>query len=101
MKGKYTQIRMVRFGNTPSSLFTGPNPFTNNYTINYTATVKEMITIRMFNASGQLKLVKNMTVNYGNNRINIIDAAQFASGIYVIQVSNGRSIMSSSKIIKQ
>ena len=55
----------------------------------------------MFNSSGQLKLMKNITVNNGNNRINMTEAARFASGIYVIHVSKGYNIISSGTIIKQ
>ena len=98
---KYTQTRTVKFSNKPGSIYTAPNPFTNNFVINYKAAEKETITIRMFNVSGQQMLVKNVTVNNGNNNINITEAAQLAKGIYVIQVSKGYTMISSGKIIKQ
>ena len=98
---KYTQTRTVKFSNKPGSIYTAPNPFTNNFVINYKAAEKETITIRMFNVSGQQMLVKNVTVNNGNNNINITEAAQLAKGIYVIQVSKGYHMISSGKIIKQ
>jgi hypothetical protein len=98
---KYTQTRTVKFSNKPGSIYTAPNPFTNNFVINYKAAEKETITIRMFNVSGQQMLVKNVTVNNGNNNINITEAAQLAKGIYVIQVSKGYNMISSGKIIKQ
>jgi hypothetical protein len=98
---KYTQTRTVRFNHKPGSVYTAPNPFTNNFIINYKAAEGETITIRMFNASGQQMLIKNVTVNNGNNTINITEAAQLAKGIYVIQVSKGYNMISSSKIIKQ
>ena len=98
---KYTQTRTVKFSNKPGSIYTAPNPFTNNFVINYKAAEKETITIRMFNVSGQQMLGKNVTVNNGNNNINITEAAQLAKGIYVIQVSKGYNMISSGKIIKQ
>jgi hypothetical protein len=98
---KYTQIRMVRFSNKPGAIYMAPNPFTNNFIISYQAAEKEMLTIRIFNVSGQQKLVKNVSVNNGINNINITEAAQFAKGIYVIQVCSRNNIISSSKIIKQ
>ena len=98
---KYTQTRTVKFSNKPGSIYTAPNPFTNNFVINYKAAEKETITIRVFNVSGQQMLVKNVTVNNGNNNINITEAPQLAKGIYVIQVSKGYNMISSGKIIKQ
>ena len=98
---KYTQIRTVKFNHKPGSIYTAPNPFTNNFIINYNAPEKEMITIRMFNVSGQQMLTKNVTVNTGNNNINITEAAQLAKGIYVVQVNKGYNTISSLKIIKQ
>ena len=98
---KYTNVRTVKFSNKPGSIHTAPNPFTNNFIINYNAAEKETITIRMFNVSGQQLLMKNVTVNRGDNRINMTEAANLARGIYVIQVGRGYDMISSSKIIKQ
>jgi len=98
---KFTQTRTVKFSHKPGSIYTAPNPFTNNFIINYRAAEKETITIRMFNISGQQMLVKNVTVNNGSNNINITEAAQLAKGIYVIQVNKGYTMISSNKIIKQ
>jgi len=98
---KYTHTRAVKFTHKPGSIYTAPNPFTNNFIINYTAVEKETITIRMFNVSGQQMFTKNVTVNNGNNSINITEAGQLAKGIYVLQVSKGHNMISSSKIIKQ
>jgi hypothetical protein len=98
---KYTQIRFVKFGHKPGSIYTAPNPFTSNFILNYRAAEKETITIRILNVSGQQILTKNVTVNAGNNPINITEAAHLAKGIYVIQVSNGSNMISSGKILKQ
>jgi len=99
---KYSPVRVVRFGNNPTvSLQTAPNPFTNSFMINYHAAEKETITIRMLNVSGQQKLTKTATVNNGDNRINITEAASLAKGVYIIQVSNGNNKISSAKVVKQ
>lgn len=99
---KYSPIRVVKFGNNPMvSMQTAPNPFANNFIINYSAIEKETITVRLFNVNGQQKLVKTVAVNNGNNIINITEAANFAKGIYVIQISNGQGVTSSGKIVKQ
>ena len=61
---KYSLVRVVRFGNNPMvSMQTVPNPFVNNFIINYTAAERETITIRMFNVNGQQMLMKNVIVN--------------------------------------
>ena len=99
---KYTQTRIVRFRNKQAvSIYTAPNPFKNNFLINYITSEKEMLTIRLFNVSGQQKLVKNVSVNSGNNIIDITEAAHLASGLYVIQVSSSNNIILSGKVIKE
>ena len=60
-----------------------------------------MITVRIFNVSGQQKLAKAVMVSSGNNSIDITEAANFGGGLYIIQISNGDNIISTSKIIKQ
>lgn len=98
----YSPIRIVRF-NSKKGVFinTVPNPFQNTFTINYNAVEKEMILVRIFNVSGQQKLAKSVLVSSGNNSINITEAANFANGLYVVQVTSGDNIISISKIIKQ
>ena len=98
----YSPIRIVRF-NSKKGVFinTVPNPFRNSFIINYNAVDKEMITVRIFNVSGQQKLARTLMVNSGNNSIDITEAANFGSGLYVIQISNGDNIISTGKIIKQ
>ena len=98
---KYSQIRTVRFARPGTAVQTVPNPFTNNFIINYRAAGREAITVRILNVSGQQMFVKNLVVNEGNNDINITEAAQLAKGIYVVQASKGYNIISSSKIVKQ
>jgi len=98
---KYTQIKTVRFRNNQGvSVYAAPNPFTSNFIIDYTTTGREKITIRMFNVSGQQTLAKTVTVNTGNNIINITEAARLANGVYMIQVSNEHAVISSGKIVK-
>jgi Secretion system C-terminal sorting domain len=99
---KYTPVRVVRFGNSPMvSLQTAPNPFANNFNINYVAAAKGMITIRMFNVNGQQKLIKNVAVNNGNNIINVAEASRFAKGMYVIEIKDENGKTLSGKIMKQ
>ena len=98
---KFTQIRNVRFNSKPGSLHIYPNPFASNFVIDYNAKENENVIVKIFNAAGQQKLVKNFSVHKGTNSIQINEAFHFSKGVYIIQVSNGSSIIASSKIIKQ
>jgi hypothetical protein len=98
---KFTQIRTVRFNSKPGSLHVFPNPFVNNFVVDYNAKENEDVIVRIFNAAGQQKLIKRISVHNGTNNIVINEAANFSKGVYIVQVSNGTSVISSSKIIKQ
>jgi hypothetical protein len=99
---KFTPVRTVKFNNKGNSLaYTAPNPFKNSFIINYKAAENEMITIRMFNVNGQQKMVKVVSINKGANTITIPDAERFASGIYIIQITNSHNQVSTSKVVKQ
>lgn len=97
---KYSPTRMVWLHGKRGYIIR-PNPFTNNFFISFQATEKEMITIRLIDVNGQLRLIKNVEVNNGRYDINITGAARLAKGMYMIQVSNACQIISSSKVIKQ
>ena len=98
---KFTQIKNVRFNSQPGSLHIYPNPFASNFMIDYNAKENENVIVKIFNAAGQQKLAKNISVHKGTNSIQINEALHFSKGVYIIQVSNGSSIIASSKIIKQ
>jgi hypothetical protein len=98
---KISQIRDVRFNSKSSLLDIYPNPYINNFIIDYTAIDNEDIIIKIFNAAGQQKLVKKISVHKGINSITINEATNFSKGVYIVQVSNRSSIITSGKIIKQ
>ena len=98
---KYTQVKMVRFSSTAPIIKTAPNPYKSNFIISYQAVAADNITVRILNVSGQQKIIKNLQVNKGSNNINIVEASTLPAGLYIVQVSNGPSIIFSNKIIKQ
>jgi hypothetical protein len=98
---KFTQVRNVRFNGKAGTIHVFPNPFANNFMIDYNAKENEEVIVRIFNAAGQQKLVKKISAHNGTNRIEINEAANFSTGIYIVQVSNASAIISSGKIIKQ
>jgi len=98
---KFSQVRMIRFSREKAAVQTMPNPFINNFRINYSSIENGMVTIRVFNINGQQKFVKNVPVIKGNNNIDIVEAANLAKGMYIVQLSNSSTIISSNKLIKQ
>lgn len=98
---KFTAVKIVKLVTSNSaSTQVYPNPFTSQFTIAYTATVNEKITIRIYNANGQLRMVKNASANKGTTTITLTEAANFASGLYIVEISNGSNITATQKIIK-
>jgi len=99
---KFTQIRSLKFahqGETVLQII--PNPFKSTFYVTYYAEQNEMISIRMFNMSGQQQLVKNVPVNNGVNRISVPEAAALARGMYLIQINGENYNVRSAKILKQ
>ena len=99
---KYSRIKLVRFDKSViTSMQIVPNPFRNNFNIFYNSAEEGNITIRIFNISGQQKLVRRTAVNKGNNIIDIAEASQLASGMYILQVIDNQNKVSTAKLIKQ
>jgi hypothetical protein len=99
---KFTQVKIIKNINSKTlSILVSPNPFTSQFTINYQTTTKEQLAIKIYNGIGQLNASKTINVTNGNNQVTIAEAAQFSRGIYVIEISNGTSIISTQKIVKQ
>ncbi|HEX7847133.1 MAG TPA: T9SS type A sorting domain-containing protein, partial [Chitinophagaceae bacterium] len=80
---------------------TTPNPFTSNIDLLFQTDEPGIVTIRVFNITGQQQLVKNVSVSSGSNTIRITEAANLAKGVYMIQVNKNNKLISSGKIIKQ
>ena len=76
-------------------LFIYPNPASENITINFTSTSKN-ISIKIFDATG--RLVKNMeNVKSGENIINV---SELENGLYLINVNDGKSSVTK-RFVKQ
>ena len=98
---KFSEIRTVKFSNkTGVSMQAAPNPFTSEFRINYQTTEKGMISIRIYNLNGQQQFLRNVAVNNSLNNISIVEAANFARGMYIIQVTRDNKLIISEKIIK-
>jgi hypothetical protein len=99
---KYTSIKSVKFEKTNNAAIVSgkPNPFSSQFSINYTNTQKQHITIKVFNANAQLQYAKQVQTNAGNNTISITDAGKWISGIYIIQLIAENGTISSFKMMK-
>jgi hypothetical protein len=99
---KYSETRTVKFSTKNGvTIQTVPNPFTSQFTINYQSTERTLISVKVYSLNGQLQLTKNAAVTNGYNSINVPEAAGLAKGMYMVQVSNNNTIVTTEKIIKQ
>ncbi len=99
---KFTQVKIIKSNTLKnSSLQVSPNPFTSQFTINYQARTKEQLVIKIYNSVGQMNVSKTITATAGSNQVSINEAAQFARGIYVVEISDGSQVVSTQKIVKQ
>ena len=97
---KFSQIKMVRFDKAASVTKVIPNPFKNNFNIVYNAAEAGNVTVRVYNVNGQQKVNRKVTVNKGSNTINVVEAAHFSNGIYIVQVNSADATFST-RLIKQ
>ncbi len=101
-ESKLSDTRTVRFSNTQNvSLQVVPNPFVNQLQVQYQATEKETITIRVINTSGQALVTKNVGVSNGFNSIAVTEAGSFVKGVYFLQVISNNKIIATEKVVKQ
>jgi hypothetical protein len=99
---KFTETKTVRFNLQKGiAVQTSPNPFTSQFSLSIQSDVKTVATIRIFTLGGQLQATKSVNVGKGLNTIAITEAASFARGIYVIQLTDGNGLVASEKVVKQ
>lgn len=97
---KYTTVKAVRFGSKQGTLVF-PNPFSNILTASYNATENSVITLMLFNTTGQIAFRKVVPVYRGVNTIRINEASQLSPGVYILRISNGAEKISATKLIKR
>ncbi|HEX7906159.1 MAG TPA: T9SS type A sorting domain-containing protein [Chitinophagaceae bacterium] len=99
---RLSETKTVKFTNNAGITIQAiPNPFTSQFSINYQSSTKEMLFIKVFSLTGQLQLSKTVTANIGFNSIVVQQAISLAKGMYMVQISNGRELLATEKIIKQ
>jgi hypothetical protein len=99
---KFTETKLIRFNNKQGiSVETVPNPFTNQFSINYQSEEKGTVVIKLYNMTGQLQATKNVSVSKGFNSISVTEAASLTKGIYMVQLNSDNKLIASEKIVKQ
>jgi Secretion system C-terminal sorting domain len=89
MNGRYTLSSIVKLSiGTTSSLVVYPNPFSNDFTVSFSATKTATATVKLQSSTGQLVFSKMISVNKGNNSILINSLPSINAGVYYLTVSN-------------
>lgn len=107
----YYRIRLLKIGTTTFSnnqaLSFGtaiktsiyPNPASTQITVGVANNQSGVITVTLFNQTGQLVLQKNATLQSGNTTIQLSGLEQFTNGVYILKTSNKNEVISQQKIV--
>ncbi|HMT28418.1 MAG TPA: T9SS type A sorting domain-containing protein, partial [Bacteroidia bacterium] len=71
-----------------------PNPFTSMFTINCEAPTDGILNIRIVSVNGQIALSKSYEVTEGKNSLAIKDIEHLVPGIYILSVTDGKTLKS-------
>ena len=78
----------------------GPNPFKDNFNINYSIAQQGEVEIQISNSSGQLVYKETVNADKGFNTYSFTDMQGLPPGIYIVNlISNGEAV--TKKLIKQ
>jgi hypothetical protein len=100
---KYSEIRTITLnGKASGTALRGlPNPFTGNFTHEYLSAQKAVVTVRVSDINGQVKLMKQFAVSSGKNTMLVSGTSGWKSGIYMVQVLAENGGVVTGKIMKQ
>lgn len=65
-----------------------PNPFTNNFTVSFSALKSATATLRIQNAAGHLVYAKQVAITKGTNSLVMNSLPSMATGVYYITINN-------------
>lgn len=93
--GKYTYSPVIAVKNKKkkkedalSLRYIGPNPFSDNFTVNYTTDKAGITRMELYNTKGELIQRENTESNPGNNRYRYDDHIGLATGIYILKMTD-------------
>jgi hypothetical protein len=98
---KISFSKIVKLYHQPKNniVYVSPNPFTNNLKITIDAVQNDDIAITVIDATGKLIQVSNTQIQQGKNKINL-DASNWASGMYFINVKDEQGSVNIIKVTK-
>jgi hypothetical protein len=102
LDGKYTYSNIVRVDKTTkeaNALSVFPNPYSNDYSISFTAINEGSATVEIMDLQGKVVATKNAAVVNGANTISMTEASTVRAGIYFVRINvNGE--MQTLKLVK-
>ncbi len=89
INGKATFSSVVKLNlDSKSSFDIFPNPFTNNFTVSFSAPKTSNATLRVQNSTGHLVYSKQVMVTKGNNSVVVNNLPIMAPGVYYVTIQN-------------
>lgn len=105
-KFTYSKLAVVKFSSAADAetkqldiVSVSPNPFKDQFSVNYYIAVDEMITIQLISSTGQMAFTQQVQGYSGNNRFDYSEGYKLNKGTYVLIVT-GNGAKLSRKIIK-
>ncbi len=83
---------------TETELVIFPNPADYNVTLNYVSAKDEQVLVRVYDVTGKSQVVEQRTASIGDNYFNI-DVANFAKGVYFVEISGSESCVNEKLMI--
>lgn len=101
--GKYEYSNIIRLDNKISTamelISAGPNPFKDNFTVEFNGETEGEAEIFITNVSGAVIHQEKININSGNNKYQFSDNKNLPNGIYFITIQNDQQKLSQ-KLIK-
>ena len=89
INGKATFSSVVKLNlDSKSSFDIFPNPFTNNFTVSFSAPKTSNATLRVQNSTGHLVYSRQVAVTKGNNSVVMNNLPAMAPGVYYVTIQN-------------
>ena len=89
INGKATFSSVVKLNlDSKSSFDIFPNPFTNNFTVSFSAPKTSNATLRVQNSTGHLVYSRQVAVTKGNNSVVMNNLPTMAPGVYYVTIQN-------------
>jgi hypothetical protein len=101
-KIEYSEIRNIRLANTNNNLLQiSPNPTLDVTYLSVNMEKKEAVQLTIWDANGLLLTSKEYSLNAGVSKIEIPNSVQLKAGTYIIEIRSKRSLIGSTKLLKQ